>query len=120
MMNPDYFQQLVDIARKLNDSHLEDVALEAHFHALIRHQQSFRFTFGKYALTDMDDKEEKGTITCGRTIYSEQEKLLQVERQGENVEKCVTVMESWAENPIQMDYWIPATSLCGTIAAITR
>ncbi|KAF1785897.1 hypothetical protein GQ600_10036 [Phytophthora cactorum] len=68
MMNPDYFQQLVDIARKLNDSHLEDVALEAHFHALIRHQQSFRFTFGKYALTDLDDKEENGTITCGWTI----------------------------------------------------
>ncbi|KAF1785900.1 hypothetical protein GQ600_10039 [Phytophthora cactorum] len=29
-------------------------------------------------------------------------------------------MEIWAENPIQMNYWIPATSLCGTIAAITR
>ncbi|KAG6951604.1 hypothetical protein JG688_00013662 [Phytophthora aleatoria] len=95
-MNPDYFQQLVNITRVLNDSRLEDVALEAHFHALIRQQKSFRFTFRKYALTHLKDKEEKGTITCGRLIHSDQRKLLQIMRNSKTLEECVATMESWA------------------------
>ncbi|KAF1793024.1 hypothetical protein JG687_00017497 [Phytophthora cactorum] len=67
----------------------EDVRLEAHIHALIRHQESFCFTFHKYTLTDLDDIEESGTITSGRLIYGDQDKLRQVKRQGENLAECV-------------------------------
>ncbi|GMF30642.1 unnamed protein product [Phytophthora lilii] len=46
--------------------------------------------------------------------------MLVVKREGEDVDECVEVMERWASNRREMDYWIPATSLFETIDAVTR
>ncbi|KAF4028147.1 hypothetical protein GN244_ATG20181 [Phytophthora infestans] len=110
MVKPEYFQELVSVARQLNDSRLEESGREAHFHSLIRHQESFRFIFCKYEQTD---QEKTGVVTC-------KDKQLQIKLNGKNLRECIADMESWAESPAEMDYWVPTTDLCGTISAVSR
>jgi hypothetical protein len=52
MMPLEFFEKLIRMARELNDPRLEERTVVGHFHALARHQQSFRITLSKYDNVD--------------------------------------------------------------------
>ncbi|KAG6943695.1 hypothetical protein JG687_00018297 [Phytophthora cactorum] len=56
--------------------------------------------------------QKMGTISFGRSIDSQ--KLLHVKREGKTMDDYETVMKRGAANPNEMDYWVPASSVCET------
>ncbi|EGZ06030.1 hypothetical protein PHYSODRAFT_342208 [Phytophthora sojae] len=61
---------------------------------------------------------DTGTVKLDRSIESREPPLFQ--RSGETIEDFVAVIERWAANPAEMDYWIPASSVCPTIDAVAK
>ncbi|KAG1703328.1 hypothetical protein DVH05_008237 [Phytophthora capsici] len=101
MMKPEFLTRLMEIAKEMNDDRLEDVALEAYFHSLVRHQRSIRVEFCKYDNVDrstLPDQEWKDIMN--QEVGSiEVVKFSVVKCKGEDKNECVAMMESWAANP---------------------
>ncbi|KAE9248689.1 hypothetical protein PF004_g3739 [Phytophthora fragariae] len=120
MMSPDFFETLMGIAKGMKDDRLEGVALEGHFHSSVRHQRSILVQYYKY------DNVNRKTVHDWESIMRQEMGSIEVNGpsvvkcEGGNRKECVAVMESWASNPSEMDYWIPATSLCETIDAVAK
>ncbi|KAG2872344.1 hypothetical protein PC114_g26432, partial [Phytophthora cactorum] len=120
MMKPNFFEKLMAIAKGMNDDRLEGVAFEGYFHTLVRHRRPICVHYCKY------DNVGRRLVANWETIMRQEigridwKELALVECEGGNRTECVAVMESWAANPSKMDYWIPSTSLCETIDALTK
>ncbi|KAE9349634.1 hypothetical protein PR003_g5779 [Phytophthora rubi] len=48
MMKPNFFEELMRIARGVNDDRLEDITFEAYFHSLVYHRRSMCVEYCKY------------------------------------------------------------------------
>uniref|UniRef100_K3WHA1 Crinkler effector protein N-terminal domain-containing protein n=1 Tax=Globisporangium ultimum (strain ATCC 200006 / CBS 805.95 / DAOM BR144) TaxID=431595 RepID=K3WHA1_GLOUD len=120
MMKPNFFEKLMGIARGMNDDRLEGVAFEGYFHTLVRHRRSVCVHYCKYDNVGRRTNNNWENIMRQEMGSIDWKELSVVECEGENREECVAMMESWAANPSEMDYWIPATSLCETIDAVAK
>ncbi|KAK1942733.1 hypothetical protein P3T76_006232 [Phytophthora citrophthora] len=119
-LSPNFFEKLADVARGMNDARLEGVVFEGYFHTLVRHRRPFHVNCYEYdninrLMNDirMNSMNKKYLIDCCPDE-------IKVENSGTNMEECVAVMKKWATNPSEMDYWIPAFSLCQTIDAVAK
>ncbi|KAG7379292.1 hypothetical protein PHYPSEUDO_008768 [Phytophthora pseudosyringae] len=122
LMEPNFFEELIGLARGMKDDRLEGVALEGYFHALVRRGQPISIDYCTYDNVDrtiMNKKEwrtimdkDKGSISCAPAN--------KVKWSGDSIEHCVRIMEEWAVDLSIADYWIPADSLCETIDAVAK
>ncbi|KAE9265283.1 hypothetical protein PF008_g31898, partial [Phytophthora fragariae] len=118
-MKPDFSETRMGSATGMNDDRLEDITFEAYFHSLVYHRRSVCVEYCKY------DNGNRETVNNWENnlhadVGSIEWKELSVVESGENTTECVAVMEIWAAKPSEMDYWIPATSLCETVDAVAK
>ncbi|EEY57595.1 crinkler (CRN) family protein, putative [Phytophthora infestans T30-4] len=129
MVQPGFFEKLAVVAKSLDDPRLQGVALEQFFHALVRRQDFVQISYMKYDNVHRTSKvdyqgimkQEMGTMSFGRSIdLLDSNKPLYVKREGKTMDDYESVMKRWAANPCEMDYWVPASSMCETIDAVAK
>ncbi|KAE8884922.1 hypothetical protein PF005_g17587 [Phytophthora fragariae] len=127
LTKPDYFHKLFVTAKDVNDPQLQSLVLEQLFNSIAYNQNSVGISYMKYDNVDRRThrdpehrimRKDMGSVQLVRS--TESDKSLIINREGETLDEFAAVMERWAKNPDEMDYWIPASNTSETIDAVAK